>query len=89
MFNNEPCVEKAYSQECKPNYEEMAARLKKKINANKSCLAGMKDGIESGSVSLRNDQEVLYYAVIGSLSMIIPKHEKEYESLLEKIEAGK
>ena len=90
MFNqNVGCVEQAAYKECKPNYEEMAARLKKRIEADKKCLDGMKAGVESGSVNLNREQDILYYAIIGALSIMIPKHEKEYESLLKKIEEEK
>jgi len=46
-------------------------------------------GVESGSVNLNKEQGILYYAIIGAISIMIPKHEKEYESLLKKIEEEK
>lgn len=89
MFNNYPEEKQKHVQECRPNYEEIASRLKKRIDADKQCLSGMKDGVNFGSVDLNNDQRVLYYAIIGVLSVTIPKHEKEYEILLKKIEEEK
>ena len=88
MFDNYPTESKAMK-ECRPNYEEMAANLKKRIDADKQCLKGMEIGINFGSVSLNGDQKVLYYAVIGALSIKIPNHEKEYDLLLKKIEENK
>lgn len=89
MFNTYREENQKHVQECRPNYEEIASRLKKRIDADKQCLSGMKAGVNFGSVDLNSDQRVLYYAVIGVLSVTIPKHEKEYEILLKKIEEEK
>ena len=89
MFNNYIEKEQKHVQECRPNYEEMASRLKKRIDADKQCLSGMKVGVNFGSIDLNSDQRVLYYAIIGVLSVTIPKYEKEYEILLKKIEEEK
>jgi hypothetical protein len=80
------CVDKASIERCKPDYEGMAARLKSRIDADKLCLEGMKAGINSGSVDLSREQSILYYGVIGHLSVHIPKKESEYASLLKNIE---
>ena len=74
------------TKECKPDYEEMASRLRKRIDADIQCLNGMKTGIEFGSINLNSDGEILYYAIIGTLSMSIPKKEEEYMNLLSQIE---
>ena len=44
------------------------------------------NGIEFGSVNLNSDGEMLYYGIIGALSISIPKKEEEYMNILSKIE---
>ena len=75
--------------DCRPNYEEMAARLKKKIDADRHCLSGMEAGVLVGSVNLSREQSILYHGIIGMLYISLPRLEREYEELLKKIEKSK
>lgn len=87
MFENHNKLESSSTSErCKPDYERSAKRLKRVIDADSKCLEGMKKGISSGSVELNRDQATLYYAIIGSLTMNIPKRLEEYDKLLILIE---
>ena len=86
MFGKNYPESELNTKECKPDYEEMASRLRKRIDADIQCLNGMKAGIEFGSVNLNSDGEMLYYGIIGALSISIPKKEEEYMNILSKIE---
>lgn len=87
MFSNRGEISEV--KECRPNYEDMAARLKKRIEADKLCLEGMIAGLHSGSIDLDREQRVLYHAVIGALYINIPRAEAEYEAILKKLEEEK
>ena len=85
MFNS-AIGENFQPKECKHDYEEQAARLKRSIDANKKCLEGMIVGIQNGAIDLNFDQRILYYAIIGSLTVKLPEMENNYFYLLKKIE---
>ena len=89
MFDNSPVMAEGSAERCKPDYEAQAARLRARIVADKKCLFGMRAGVNGGSIDLTRDQSVLYYAVIGKLTLLIPQMEKEYDNLLKEIEKEK
>jgi hypothetical protein len=75
---------------CEPNYEDMAAGLKKKIDADKAGLDGLTQLLTAGSGRyIHGEKEVFALAIIGELTIIIPRNEDEYKALLEEIEKKK
>ena len=75
------------AQECKPDYQEQAARLKKRIDADKNFTAAFLEFVENGSFhSARSDDAKPLYAIIGALATVTPGMEREYAILLERVE---
>lgn len=92
MFNDGPGQEMASRsiERCEPDYEGMAARLKKQIDADQVGLDGLVSLMGEGSGKhLPRDHSLLLYAVIGSLSMSIPNNTKEYDRLLKEMSKNK
>ena len=90
MFDLEGAVsgyEAVKESTCRPDYESMAARLHKKIEANQTCLEGLRAGLEAGSLrDLGREDSKLIFAIIGNLTLPARQDSKEYAQLLEEIE---
>lgn len=74
---------------CREALEETAAKVKKNLELRKNLHGPLARYVEScaGYDFDREDRKTLF-AIVGGLSMEIPKLEAEYQSLLAKIEAG-
>lgn len=85
MFDNYPgAIE---GSECKPDYAAQAERLATRIRANKSGLSAMQNFVEDGDFhSLHRKDQATVYAIIGGLTMLIPRQEAEHVRLISKIE---
>ena len=87
MFESEDNYETAKVSQCRPDYESMAAKLHKKIEAGMTCLKGLKVGLEAGSLSYLDwEDKRLIFAIIGNLSFRIQQDSNEYQKLLQKVE---
>ena len=87
MFESKGNYETAKVSQCRPDYESMAARLHKRIEANQTCLEGLRVGLEAGSLrDLDREDSKLIFAIIGNLILRARQDSKEYEQLLEEIE---
>ena len=85
MFYDGPKV--SGEMECRPNYEEAAARLKKTIDADRDFLKTFPVFCEQGSFHyLNNKDQVPFFALFGAMVLRLPKLEDEYAGLLKKIE---
>lgn len=84
MFDN---TEISGGKECRPNYEEAAARLKKRIDADRGFLNAFAVFSLQGSFSsIRDNDRQPFYAMFGELSLRLPGMDSEYANLLTKIE---
>lgn len=86
--NNQPAQELGRRQECKPNYEEMAARLKKKIDVFLRFKGSLVEFIQTiGRHSLTREPSSMY-ELLGKVKMDCLEQEREYNNLLSKLEDG-
>lgn len=80
-------AEKHTVEHCTPDYEAMAARLKKRLDADSRALVGLKGLVTEGSGQhMAQDYSMVVCAVIGELSISVPANQIEYEKLLKEIE---
>ena len=88
MFESYPRGETV--KECRPDYEQAAARMKKRIDADRNFLNAFAVFSEVGSFhELNRDNSMPLYALFGALSLRIPQMDREYEEILKRIEDRK
>lgn len=73
---------------CRENLEETAARLKKQIDIKSALQKPLVNYVDNYSYDFDGSERKTLFAIVGGLSMEIPKLEAEYQALLAKIEAG-
>lgn len=87
-FYDGPQLASGRSESCKPNYEELALSLKKRISIFEALDSSLTQFIDLVGLGWFGDSQERRSAVIiaGGLKLEIPKMVKEYEKILEKIE---
>jgi hypothetical protein len=87
MWNNggQPTLERS----CREAIEETAARAKKQLDVRKDLHGPLVKYLNSGAAyDINVEERKTLFALVGGISMEIPKLEAEYQSLLAKVEAG-
>jgi hypothetical protein len=74
---------------CREALEDTAARVKKQLDVRKELHGPLTRYVDSGvGHDFNGEDRKTLFAIVGGLSMEIPKLEAEYQALLAKIEAG-
>ena len=81
-----PMAETVGKQQCKPDYQEMAANVKKRLDIFKHLRGSLIEFVEVvGSYSMKREPSSIP-ELLGKLVIDIRQYEREYDALLKKIE---
>lgn len=87
MFNSHG-IQAVTDGPCKRDLEMEAKYLKKRIDRDSTMYHATKEFLMGGPDLSREDGKVLY-AIVGALSISVPKMEKDYNNILQKMEEEK
>jgi len=87
LDNNEAAMAKGMT--CKESLEDIAARIKKQLDIHKNLYIPLVKYLESDQgYNFNSEERKTLYALVGRISMKVPRLEAEYQAYLARIEAS-